>query len=879
MFAGIGIIALTLPALSLKGALLLAFAPVVLALAAKLPSQRRRGSSRDPWRVFQTISAQASGAGDLSTALDASLTEILKVMEMQAGAIRVSAGSDAPPVAVYKGFGKAVADGLESGLLEACAETSGRVDRSLTLDDLPQPCRQTLGDALQGDGYACFAFRPLRAAGRLLGVLVLASREAKSGRKGLDAYLAALTEAIGAAIVTVRMREQAHKLSEDLIALREVVKIISQTLDQKDIIRRIVIEGRRLVKTQQCHLFLYDERRQVLIGSASTQEVGLEIREVEIRLSEDSAAVQAFRQKRVIAVEDIPGLEPGGTAALQPMGWRAGIFAPLIAKEQVGVLICSNDSAGRTFTHEEISRAETLAHQAAIALENARLFQVVARGQREWESTFDAMQDCVSLHDTSGKIIRANRALARRLNTTPREIIGKYCSEVYNPPELSFSPCRHTDILQSERPVVEEVELSAMGGTFQVSVSPWYDNRENRLLGSIHVAKDISNEKLLRQQLIQSEKLSAIGELISGIAHELNNPLTGVMGYSQLLQLRKDLDERVRESLLKINNLAMRCQKIVQNLLSFARKQKPERTMSSVNDILERTIELRNYELAVNNIEIVRELDRNLPKTIADSHQLQQVFLNVITNAEYAMLQAHGRGRLVIRSRPDHQNNRIVVEIADDGPGIPEAQIPKIFDPFFTTKEVGKGTGLGLSLSYGIIKEHGGNIYAVSRPGEGATFFIELPIISRLLEDVAVYPELLPQALQFDNLVRNKRILIVDDERYILDFFIEIFKMFPMQVDTAGDGRVAMEMLANNEYDLIITDFKMPQMNGRELFQWIQEKRPQLARRIIFITGDTVSADTQSFFENNSNLYLAKPFKIEEVKEVIQQTLENNSTQ
>ncbi len=880
MFAGIGITALTLPVLSPTSFWILALAPVVLALAAWLPSSRRRNSGRDQWRIFQTISAQASSAGDLSAALDCSLSEILKAIEMQAGAIRVSAGSDAPPVTVYTGFGKAVTDELESGLLEACAETSPLEGKSLTLDDLPQPCRQAMGDTLQGEGYTYFTFRPLRAAGRFLGVLALAGQKAKTGRKGLDAYLAALTEAIGAAIVSVRMREQVHKLSEDLIALHEVVKIISQTLDQKDIIRRIVIEGRRLVKTQQCHLFLYDERRQVLIGSASTQGAGMEIRMLEIRISDDSAAVQAFHQQQVIAVEDIPRLEPDGTAAPQAMSWRSGIFAPLIYKEQaIGVLICSNDSAGRTFTPEEISRAETLAHQAAIALENARLFQVVARGQREWESTFDAMQDCVSLHDTSGKIIRANRALARRLNTTPPEIIGKYCSEIYNPPELSLSPCHHTAMLQSERPVVEEVELPAMGGTFQVSVSPWYDNRENRLLGSIHVAKDISNEKLLQQQLIQSEKLSAIGELISGIAHELNNPLTGVMGYSQLLQLRKDLDDRARESLLKINNLAMRCQKIVQNLLSFARKQKPERIMSSVNDILERTIELRNYELAVNNIEIVRELDRNLPKTIADTHQLQQVFLNVITNAEHAMLQSHGRGRLVIRSRADHPNSRIVVEIADDGPGIPEAQISKIFDPFFTTKEVGKGTGLGLSLSYGIIKEHGGNIYAVSRPGEGATFSIELPIISRLPEDVAIFPQLLPQALQFDNLVRNKRILIVDDEKYILDFFVEIFKMFPMQVDTAGDGRVAMEMLANNEYDLIITDFKMPQMSGRELYQWIQEKRPQLARRIIFITGDTASAETRSFFENNSNLYLAKPFKIEEVKEVIQQTLENNSTQ
>ena len=166
----------------------------------------------------------------------------------------------------------------------------------------------------------------------------------------------------------------------------------------------------------------------------------------------------------------------------------------------------------------------------------------------------------------------------------------------------------------------------------------------------------------------------------------------------------------------------MRCQKIVQNLLSFARKQKPERTLSDINDILEKTIELRSYELQVNNIEISRDLDRNLPKTIADAHQLQQVFLNVLTNAEQAMLEAHGKGHLNIRTHADTQNARIVVEIADDGPGIPESYLTRIFDPFFTTKDVGKGTGLGLSLSYGMIKEHGGNIYARSRLGRGIHF-------------------------------------------------------------------------------------------------------------------------------------------------------------
>jgi two-component system NtrC family sensor kinase len=420
--------------------------------------------------------------------------------------------------------------------------------------------------------------------------------------------------------------------------------------------------------------------------------------------------------------------------------------------------------------------------------------------------------------------------------------------------------------------IVEEMALPVMDGVFQISVTPWYD-KDKRLVGSIHVAKDVSNEKLLQQQLIQSEKLSAIGELISGIAHELNNPLTGVMGYSQLLQLRKDLDDRAKENLLKINNLALRCQKIVQNLLSFARKQKPERTLSDVNDILEKTVELRGYELQVNNIEISRDLDRTLPKTIADAHQLQQVFLNIITNAEQAMLEAHGKGCLTIRTRADTQNARIIVELGDDGPGIPEVHLTRIFDPFFTTKDVGKGTGLGLSLSYGMIKEHGGNIYARSRLGEGSTFVIELPIIAQV--QVESTPDLMPQALQFENVIRGKRALVVDDENYILDFFIEVFETLPMVVDTASDGLIALQKIRSAQYDLIISDFKMPQMGGKELYRWIKENRPQLANRIIFVTGDTVSADTRSFLEDNNNRYLAKPFKIEEVKEVIQQTLES----
>jgi len=813
---------------------------------------------------------------DLPTILGAALEELTGLLGMEAGFIRLLPGRDGGARAlIHRGFGTETVSALDGGeQWSAGSEGEGEGPPVLIQNLAEDPNTDLLSQALRNEGFKFFALYPVRFGNRLVGSLGLGNRRAKAQAEWQEALISAAAEILGVAVVNTRLQEQAGKLSEDLVALQEVNKIISRGFDLEDIIRRIVVEGKRLVKTSQCHLFLLDDRQQRLVGSASTQAENLDIRRVMIPLSEPSTAVTALTEKRTIAVDGVPSVQGPLQALIESMGWSAAIFAPLITKEQaIGVLICSDDSRERRFSQEEISRAETLAHQAAIALENARLFQVVSRSQKEWETTFDAMQDCVSVHDTSGKVIRANVALARRLKTIPQKVIGKYCSELYS----TFGPdgprCGHVGSLQSEGLIVEEVELPEMGGTFQVSVGPWYD-KNNRLAGSIHVAKDISNEKLLQQQLIQSEKLSAIGELISGIAHELNNPLTGVMGYSQLLQMRGDLDERARDSLVKINNLATRCQKIVQNLLSFARKQKPERTLTSVNEILERTVELRSYELQVNNIAILLELDPQLPRTIADKHQLQQVFLNVITNAEQAMLETKGRGKLGIRTRSDTAGGRVVIEIADDGPGIPEQHLTRIFDPFFTTKEVGKGTGLGLSLAYGIIKEHAGNIYARSKLGEGSTFVIELPVIGDLHEGARLPEELVPQALHFENLVRGKRILVVDDEKYILDFFVEVFQMYPVDVDTACDGRAALDMMQLHEYDLIVTDFKMPQMSGRELFEWIKEHRPHLASRIVFVTGDTVSPETRSFFESTANRYLAKPFRIEEVREVVQRTLE-----
>ena len=392
--------------------------------------------------------------------------------------------------------------------------------------------------------------------------------------------------------------------------------------------------------------------------------------------------------------------------------------------------------------------------------------------------------------------------------------------------------------------------------------------------GGLLMLRDQTDERLLQERLLQSEKMASVGQLVSGVAHELNNPLTGVMGFSQLL-LARDLDETVRTQIQTIYGEAERAAKIVQNLLSFARRRKPSKEMADVNGLVQRVLELRSYDFTARGISLDMTLDTRMAAVWADPDQIQQVLFNVIKNAEQSMLDTNGGGKLTVVTRGTE--NGVRVSIYDDGPGIPPEIARRIFDPFFTTKEAGEGTGLGLTICYSIIDEHGGRIWTenrvptVERPeGGGAVFHIDLPVG---VEEQRPLSQPSADGAAAATAIAGRRVLVVDDEWSIRALLHDILRLDQHEVALASSGIEAADLVDREQFDIILTDIKMPGMDGAAFYRYVQERNPELARRIVFITGDTVSPDTRAFLQGVTNPILSKPFKIGPLRDAIEAVL------
>jgi PAS domain S-box-containing protein len=365
-----------------------------------------------------------------------------------------------------------------------------------------------------------------------------------------------------------------------------------------------------------------------------------------------------------------------------------------------------------------------------------------------------------------------------------------------------------------------------------------------------------------QEQLLQSEKMSAVGQLIAGVAHELNNPLTAILGYAELLE-SEGLNTRAQDYVSKLFKQAQRTHRVVQNLLSFARQRKPQREEVDIRKVLDETLALRDYDLKTNNIRVEREAPSEPLLVVADPHQIEQVFLNIINNAVDAILETGRTGSVKIRVYS--QNGHVCTQFTDDGPGLKDPK--RIFDPFYTTKSVGKGTGLGLSICYGIVKEHGGDITANNAPEGGAVIEVRLPAaVSAVAE-----PEAPKATLRQHAGAVSGRVLLVEEEESVLEFERDVLAGAGAAVVTARTSQDVKTRLLSEHFDAVIMNGKMPgEWNAKESYAWLQANCPGMEGHVLFTFSSGVEpSDGRSFLQENKVPYLVKPF---EVAELIAQT-------
>jgi PAS domain S-box-containing protein len=446
---------------------------------------------------------------------------------------------------------------------------------------------------------------------------------------------------------------------------------------------------------------------------------------------------------------------------------------------------------------------------------------ILAQSESRYRHLFEGARDAIMTFDALGRFTTVNDAGEVISGYKRDELIGRFFGPMIPLEELPKTVSEFRRALSGQTGQFDTAIITKSGDRRYITVTYSCPQRSKEVLCLI---RDATEEKQLQQQLIQSEKMAAIGQLVSGVAHELNNPLASISAFAQLLLADRVISSEQRHSVDVIASEAKRAARIVHNLLTFARQHKAEKTFADVNKVIEDTLELRAYELNVRGIKLVRDLDRVAPETMVDVYQLQQVFLNLLTNAVQAMAEVErAQHRLVARTRTHADTIRIEVE--DTGPGIPAESLERIFNPFYTTKPTGSGTGLGLSISLGIVGEHGGRIWAENVDGEA-------PI------------------------------------RLALDRFLSAEGH---QVCHVASGSDALDRASKQPFDVILLDMRMPDVSGQQIFERWARERPDLTGRVIFITGDIVSADLQRFLTDTGRPFLAKPFDFEAILRVLPQ--------
>ncbi|HEY7613065.1 MAG TPA: ATP-binding protein [Gemmatimonadales bacterium] len=660
---------------------------------------------------------------------------------------------------------------------------------------------------------------------------------------------------------TDALASQLDRRISELFSLQELSYVLSESIQLDRIVDQVVRYAGRFLQTDGAIVVLADDERgqSLRVVAASGTLEGLQGQKAE---EGDTGLVRfAISRERIEVAQG----GPDTVKLIAGVTVRSAAVAPLRSQGVTMGALAVADHQGGPFTTEDLWLLSTVATNASVVLANSRLYEIVRRSKEEWETAFNALTEGIAVVGPEGSVLRANRALAALAEVGESELVGlNFVETMFGSAEAVEDLIRAAYRGQRTAPLVVRMERTQR--VLRLTAAPFADLQgRDEAAGTrpvVILVEDVTEQRILEAQLIQNDKMASIGQLVSGVAHELNNPLTSIAGLTELLLERAPEPSFPHEHLRVIHDQAERAGRIVRNLLTFARKGVAEKTAVDLNDVASRTSLLIMYELQLHGIELEPDFSPEPVVVLGDRYELQQVLLNLVNNAVHAVSQLEvGRPRR-IRLETRLRSPTAILRVCDSGPGVPPHLVNYLFTPFFTTKAPGEGTGLGLSLSYGLVKAHGGVLTYEAQPEGGAEFRITLPAYQALEVSPVV------EAPRAESRPTAHRILVVDDDPAVHRMVSALFTPQGAVVEAVRSGQQGIRMLKERDFDLVVAD-ALAAVDTRLFLQVVTAECPELCGRLV--VGLAGSGELPETAVAAGARTARKPFNLRELNAVAQE--------
>jgi two-component system NtrC family sensor kinase len=652
---------------------------------------------------------------------------------------------------------------------------------------------------------------------------------------------------------------QLDRRISELFSLQELSYVLSESMQPDRIVDQVARYAARFLQADGAIVALVEMEDRVLRVVAASGSLTSWLGHVSHEPGAALVRVAIDRDRIEVAQDgDTPTVN-----LLAGLMVRSAAVAPLKAQGITMGALAVADRRGGPFTDEDRRLLSTVATNASVVLANSRLYEMVRRSEEEWETTFNALAEGIAVVGPDGAVLRANRALAALVEVPERKLVGQNFRELLSGAAEAISGLIEASY-RGQRTVPLVVRLERNNRVLRLTAAPLTGVEPGSV---VILIEDVTEQRLLEAQIIQNDKMASIGQLVSGVAHELNNPLTSIAGLAELLLERPAHPELPREHLRVIHDQAERAGRIVSNLLTFARKGVPEQTAVDLNDVVSRTSLLIVYELQLHGIELTSEVSPEPVIVLGDRYELQQVLLNLVTNAVQAVAGLEpGKPRGITLSTI-RSSDEAVLRVRDTGPGVPKHLAPYLFTPFFTTKGPGEGTGLGLSLSYGLVKAHGGALTYEPSPEGGAEFRVTLP-----LYELDALPPQENAETPDRRVVEGRRILVVDEDPAVHRLLSALFASDGHSVKAVRSGKQALRLAREGGYDLIIADLRVTAGTSEPFASALLDACPEVRSRLVVVCsrGEELPAGPGGYAFRR----VSKPFNLRDLKSVAMEILQ-----